>query len=145
MLERGTVAGCGMRAEVGTDLARGMFQVTLQRRAAGTEFVIAGRLMGGAADGREQISEIAIVTSSFDTRTLFPPASLTGPDSLETVAKLDPSLGASFMREVIIGGAKVTIARAGDRPFVIELPMPTDPRVRATYLQCAGDLFRAGE
>ncbi len=86
---------------------------------------------------------ITLQTASHDTRAL------TGierePGCIAFAGPLPGDEGAGLVRELMVSGGTVELASDGEPPRRLSVPGPLPQLVRASYLNCAGDLYRPGE
>jgi hypothetical protein len=140
-LLEGRVGACGVRTVFGEPDRPIVFDLINRRVEAATEFALIAQGQG-SFDG---VDHVVLATSSRTTADLLPLAvRSTEPDGGSTLTvrgRVDPTVGAFLMQEVMIGGATFTLQAGGDARQIFTIPGPLPHTVRAPYLHCAGDLF----
>jgi hypothetical protein len=122
-LHDGQIKACGVRfGFVDIEVA-----MKLERAGATAELVVSA----------QPAADVRLATASQDTSRL-----ITGPASDGSWRGVpDPTAGAMLWQELMIGGARITIGGPTERPRRLVVPGPLPQQVRASYLNCAGDLF----
>jgi hypothetical protein len=141
LMRDGTLEGCGFVAHFETAGQSVRIDLNTLRRGGGTVFLLGGRWMatGGAV---EPLADIALASGRLDTRATFGPVTETGDGGIATEGALDQVTGALFIQSVMVGGARIELkARSGQR-LDLEIAGPVSQSVRASYLNCSGDLYR---
>ena len=119
-----TTAGNGitLTAEFVLDDSRGTREFSLSARAPAS-------LLG-----------IALETQDATTATLLPHPVIEPDGSLVARGPIPGNAGSDFVRSLMVGGGTLRATLDGGHEHVIGLPGPLSQQVRASYLNCAGDL-----
>lgn len=137
----GGVAGCGVRfvPEGADDVS----SIALVARKSATGVMFHLEAIVTDRPGLIAPRTITLQTASHDTRAL------TGierePGRIAFAGPLPGDEGAGLVRELMVSGGTVEIASDGEPPRRLSAPGPLPQLVRASYLNCAGDLYRPGE
>lgn len=141
LTDAGKLAGCGLSADYRTRGHDLTIAVVALRDQTATRFLIeARRANTGQSDSRPV--GLALQTETLDSTEAFPPPSPAADGALATSQRLDTVIGAMFIQSVMVGGASVDVEMSGGDKLTLSLPGPMPQLVRASYLNCAGDLFR---
>lgn len=141
LTDEGALVGCGLAADYRTKGQEMTISVVGLRDQTATRFMIEAR-PSKSGQGAAKPASLVLRTGTLDSSSLFPPPSETAGQSLVTSARLEPVTGARFIQSVMVAGADVDVALASGDALALALPGPMPQLVRASYLNCAGDLFR---
>ncbi|MEL7048029.1 MAG: hypothetical protein AAFO75_03555 [Pseudomonadota bacterium] len=88
-------------------------------------------------------AHLVLRSGTHDTSSLFPKLVADEDDkTIEGTARLDGIVGAQFIQSIMVRGADIEMTSNGGRNLALSLPGPVPNLVRASYLNCSGDLFR---
>jgi hypothetical protein len=140
-LANGRIAACGVRFTWTGEKPPLAVSLLNVRMADTTQIVLTVALPPGAV-----MPNMSLATTGRDTAQLLDPVApgvveaSTG-EAILARATPSPSEGALLFQELMIGGATITLAAPGAPTRSVVAPGPLPHQTRATYLQCAGDLF----
>lgn len=137
-LEAGNVRQCGIRAVSGDGADQVVLEIALERAGAAADLVVRASLpsaRGGVSDVRVTPRGVVLEDIGEPVRTSLG-VERRMPASSEKVT--------AFIHELMLQGTRATVTAAG-RELAINIPGPLSASVRASYLNCAGDLYRPGE
>ena len=135
------LVSCGFRAVFVRDARTTSADIVLQRTGDTAEWVVSVRDPQLPASGPPP-SDLGLKTVSHDTRTTFSAPKVGDTGSFEVRGTLEGLDGSTFIQEIMIQGATIAIADASGRRAQWAFTGPLPQAVRASYLMCAGDLFR---
>ncbi|MDX2259789.1 MAG: hypothetical protein NW205_12860 [Hyphomicrobiaceae bacterium] len=141
LMRDGTLEGCGLVAHFETEGQRVRIDLNTLRRGGGTVFLLAGQ-WATSSGASEPIADLALASSRLDTRSAFGPASTTADGGISMEGALDQVAGALFIQSVMVGGARIELLARNGARLHLEIAGPLPQSVRASYLNCSGDLYR---
>lgn len=137
-LEDGKVRQCGIRAVTGEGADQVVLEIALERSGAAAELVVRAEV----PTARSSVSDVRLSPRSVVLDGIGKP--------LHTSAGVERRMPAAresvtaFIHELMVQGMRATVTFAkGD--VALNIPGPLSASVRASYLNCAGDLYRPGE
>lgn len=138
----GGVAGCGVRfVPEGADDVSAIALVA-RKSAAGVMFHLEAIVTD--RPGLIAPRTITLLTASHDTRALTA-IERREPDRIAFAGPLPGDEGAGLVRELMVSGGTIEVVSDGVPPRRLSVPGPLPHLVRASYLNCAGDLYRPDE
>ncbi|MDX2287845.1 MAG: hypothetical protein NW217_03370 [Hyphomicrobiaceae bacterium] len=141
LMRDGTLEGCGLTAHFDTAGNTIAIELVARRHAGGIEHVLSGRWQTAA--GKAVVAtDIALRTDRIDTRAHFLPPTTDTSGTVVALGRLDPVAGALFIQGVMVAGGGLTLQSADGATLDLELAGPLPQLVRASYLNCSGDLYR---
>lgn len=144
LLDNRDVAGCGFEARYEAGQESVKIGVLLMKENAATVFEISGTWISESGAPRS-IDDFSLRSTGLDTRTLFPPLQQTADGRASTRKSLPGFEGTEFIRNLMVGGATITLMSKAGARLDLTLPGPLSQSIRASYLNCAGDLIRPAE
>lgn len=146
LMREGSLEGCGLDAAYRTRGNTASVKVIAMRAAGGVTFQLRGSWTkpGHGEHGEAAPRTLLLQTGTWRSNDHFPAATTTAtdPDTIATQAALPGITGARFIQSVMISGATVEMTNAAGETLKLDLPGPLPQRVRASYLNCTGDLYR---
>lgn len=137
----GGVSGCGVRffPEGADDVSA--IALVARKSAAGVMFHLEAFVTG--RPGIVTPRTVTLQTASHDTRALT--SIEREPGRIAFAGALPGDEGSGLVRELMVSGGTVELDSEGVPPRRLSVPGPLPQLVRASYLNCAGDLYRPGE
>jgi len=133
--------GCGFKLNFFTAKAKIDFDVVALKAGPATEFELAATWLD-RFDQPHSVGSFRLKSPTLDSANSFPAVSKDGPGQARTRAKLEGIEGARFIQGLMVGGGSLWLTDASGEKLSFEIPGPMPNQVRASYLNCAGDLFR---
>jgi len=153
LIQDGTLAACGLRALFQTGTARIRFSVVNHKDGPATRF----ELTTFWQDTREPDlapADARLVTATLDSAEMFTDKARTAPAASAATtqqggpaphvkeARLDGLTGARLVQSLMVGGGRLSLTAKDGQTLELNMPGPMPNLIRASYLNCAGDLFR---
>ncbi len=141
LFENDRLVKCGLRAAFGTGDTGYSADIVLHRMGDTAQWVV--EVIGPTLTaGGPSPHDLGVKTASHDTRKNFSkPVSLAS-GSFEVRGSLEGLEGSTFIQEIMVQGATIGVTPAAGDSVQLILSGPLPQPVRASYLMCAGDLFR---
>jgi hypothetical protein len=137
----GAILACGIAIVTGID---GTLTASLRLEKAETEPVFALEATWRDERGKARsLSGIVIETGTETTAKLLPPAR-PSQDGVKATGPIPGLPGSELMRSLLVSGGTLTVVSPENGTTAIAIPGPAPQQVRASYLNCAGDLERPG-
>lgn len=138
-LSDGRIAACGVSFAGLYNGAEVRVEFMLVQSPVGPVFRLTGRYQGS-----EQLADIALETDFASTVGLMPRPRAMPDGSLEVQTGIPGYNGSEFVRSLMVSGGRVRLGLAGPTGNVVDIdvPGPLSQQVRASYLNCAGDIER---
>ena len=129
-IEGKTILACGLQVS-SQDLVA---ELVLADTADGRAFILAAK--------REAtiLSSVSLTTGDTNTATAFDPPQRRADGSVTARGVLPGLAGSEFIRSLLVEGGSLEIVHEDSSKSTIVIPGPLSQAVRATYLNCAGDL-----
>lgn len=141
LMDDGQLEGCGFKASYRTAADTAAVSVIALRANRHVTFVVRANWTRTLHPGL-QPSALVMQTGTMVSSNMFPAAEPTPDGGLETRASLPGVLGARFIQSVMVAGGRIELESRDGSKLALELPGPLPQLVRASYLNCAGDLYR---
>jgi hypothetical protein len=141
LLKDSQLEGCGLKASYQTGPNRVEFSVVAMRDDTATRFILEARWRN-LKQAQHAPDTLVFKTGTGETSADFPKASPVAPQMLRTSARLSGIEGARFIQGVMVSGGMIDLRSTSGQTLALDLPGPMPQLVRASYLNCAGDLFR---
>lgn len=141
LLKDGALEACGLKASYQTGSNRITVTVLGVRDTKATRFSLQATWSDLKQPDRTP-KTISLQNETMDTAQLFPAPTPAPQGGIETTAELKGIEGARFIQSVMVGGASITLTDRAGSALKLDLPGPMPQVVRASYLNCSGDLFR---
>ncbi|MEO1205765.1 MAG: hypothetical protein AAFV45_05480 [Pseudomonadota bacterium] len=135
------LSGCGIQADYQTGQNKISIIVVGLRDETATRFSLKATWTDLTQPDRG-LEDVVLKTGTLDTKVLFPTVRKLAQGTVETSAQLDGIQGARFIQSIMVAGANITLRDDAGKPLTLSLPGPVPNLVRASYLNCSGDLFR---
>lgn len=135
------LSGCGIQADYQTGKSKVSVSIVALRAQTAVRFSLKVTWMDLTQADR-QPATVMLKSGTHNSTQLFPKPSQVADHTIETSARLDGLKGASFIQSIMISGASIVLTDADQKTLPLNLPGPVPHLVRASYLNCSGDLFR---
>lgn len=141
LFENDRLVTCGLRATFPSVNRPVSVDITLHRSGETAEWIVG---FNGSSFDKDSSppSDLGVKTESIDTHTAFSKPQAGANGGFEMRGALDAASGATFIREILIQGATISLIDAKGLQQQFQLKGPLPQTVRSNYLMCAGDLFR---
>ena len=139
------IEGCGLTsifAAGGATVTARFLLLRDETAARGTRFVLSASWPTPGGAGFRTLTSSFMATGRFSTEALFGKPVARQDGAFETTGALPANEGDVLMRDVMMSGAAVTLEDQDGERLTLAIPGPVSPSVRASYLNCAGDMFR---
>jgi hypothetical protein len=141
----GEIEGCGLTSTFAADGAAVTTRFLLlkdEKAERGTRFVLSASWPKPGGASYRSLKSMSLTAGATSTEaSLGQPVARQG-GVFETSGTLPASDGDIFMRDLMIGGAAIALQDQDGDQLALAIPGPVSQSVRASYLNCAGDLFR---
>lgn len=141
LMRDGNLEGCGLRAVYFTPKAKLDLEVVTLRAGGGTEFDVSV-FMRDRYDRPTPIVNFELETRTLNTAERFPAVSGGQEGMLSTRMALDQFSGAQFIQGLMVSGGTLSVIAADGKTHLFGINGPVANLVRASYLNCSGDLYR---
>ncbi len=142
LMQEGALEGCGVRIVYFTPTAKVDFDVVTLREGEGTTFDLSV-FWRDRYDRPQAIIDFQLETAKLHSAEQFPAVTRgDGDGMLSTRMALEQLTGAQFIQGLMVSGGTLTIRVADGTEHGFDVPGPMANLIRASYLNCSGDLYR---
>lgn len=142
LMQNGDLEGCGVKVVYFTPTAKIDLDVVTLRDAEGTTFDLSV-FWRDRYDRPQPITSFQLETSTLNSADRFPAVARGGDDGkLSTRMALDQLTGAQFIQGLMVSGGTLTVRDSEGMTHGFDVPGPMANLIRASYLNCSGDLYR---
>jgi hypothetical protein len=134
-LAGGVVVACGVKFEAAVTDGAVSGEFTLDDTTPDRQFVLSAR-----AEDTLRLNGIVLETGGASTETLLGRPLVEPGGTVLARGVIAGFTGSDFMRSLMVGGGMLTLGVEAGRAISISLPGPFSQQVRASYINCAGDL-----
>lgn len=139
LISYGQIVACGLKIKTSAVYDRITAEVKVQHKSGQNIFSV--RIGYEDREKNKDLSDLALKTTSVDTRNYFSKPSFDEEKFLFVSAALDENTGAKFIQELFVLGGEFFVTKNEGINFSFALPRPIPHSIRQAYLSCAGDLI----
>lgn len=126
---------CGFEARVETGQVSSRVSVLNRKTGEGSEFAV-------SVEGADEVRSLSVSAGDVRDGAGFAPLIKTGNSRFERTRTFTPDDGAMFIQSLMVGGGTLSFELQDRVRVDVVIPGPLPQSVRASYLNCAGDLMR---